>query len=60
MPQIKALTGHKSDTVVQGYIDRSKVQRDLVANAVSIQPKKRSATELDESHHETSKHCLAI
>lgn len=37
LPQIKVLTGHKSDTVVQGYIDRSKPMQKLVTSAVSLQ-----------------------
>jgi hypothetical protein len=36
LPQIKVLTGHKSDTVVQGYIDNSKVMKNLCSSAVSV------------------------
>jgi hypothetical protein len=35
LPQIKAVTGHKSDTVVQSYIDNSKRQKLAAALAVS-------------------------
>jgi len=34
--QMKALTGHKSDKVVQGYVDTSKVQLDKANEAVTI------------------------
>jgi hypothetical protein len=53
LPQIKAATGHKSDAVVQGYIDRSKHQQTLVAEAVSLEGnnniKKHPATSSSES-----------
>lgn len=35
VPQLKAYSGHKSDTVVQGYIATSKPQKLLAANALS-------------------------
>jgi hypothetical protein len=39
LAQMKTLTGHKSDTVIQGYIDKSDVMKNTVAGAVSIQQK---------------------
>jgi hypothetical protein len=39
LAQMKTLTGHKSDTVIQGYIDKSDVMKNTVATAVSIQKK---------------------
>jgi hypothetical protein len=35
-PQIKAMTGHKSDTVLDGYIATSKINRIIGANALSM------------------------
>jgi len=49
LPQIKTLTGHKSDSVAQQYIDRSNVQLDLVNEAVSMAGNKRSRDEVDSS-----------
>ncbi len=36
LPQIKTMTGHLSDTVVQGYIDKSTVMKELGATALSV------------------------
>jgi len=36
LPQIKSTTGHKSDTVVQGYIDNSMVQKRTSADALTV------------------------
>ena len=36
LPEIKQLTGHKSDRVVQGYIDKSILQKRKGANAMEI------------------------
>jgi len=36
LPQIKSTTGHKSDSVVQGYIDNSMVQKRTSADALSV------------------------
>jgi len=36
LPQIKAISGHKSDNVVQSYISKSDAQRTLAANALSL------------------------
>lgn len=34
--QIKAITNHKSDTVLQGYIDNSVVMKEIGASAISL------------------------
>jgi hypothetical protein len=44
LPQLKVLTGHKSDTVLQGYIDTSKVMKNLVSSAVSLEPAPQSSS----------------
>lgn len=44
LPQIKALTGHKSDTVVQGYIDRSAHMQNVTAQAVAISSSSSSSS----------------
>jgi len=49
LPQIKAVSGHKSDSVVQGYIDHSKLLRSTAANAVAVVGQKRSIEEVDET-----------
>lgn len=49
LPQIKAVSGHKSDSVVQGYIDHSKLSRSTAANAVAVVGQKRSIEEVDET-----------
>ena len=36
LPQMKVVTGHRSDTVLQGYIDRSKRMQTVGANAIAI------------------------
>eukprot|EP01036_Dinobryon_divergens_P022284 gene22284-30527_t len=36
LPQIKCMSGHKSDKVVQGYIDKSEVMKELGAVALSV------------------------
>lgn len=36
MPQVKALTGHRTDSAVAQYMDRSSVQLDLASEAVSV------------------------
>ena len=36
LPQIKAISGHKSDTVVQSYISKSDAMRTLAARALSL------------------------
>jgi len=41
LPQIKSTTGHKSDTVVQGYIDNSMVQKRISADALSVGKSKK-------------------
>mmetsp|Transcript_6725 Transcript_6725/g.6034 ORF Transcript_6725/g.6034 Transcript_6725/m.6034 type:complete len:92 (+) Transcript_6725:225-500(+) len=33
---MKHVTGHRSDTVVQGYIDKSNLTKEISANAISI------------------------
>lgn len=48
MQQIKALTGHRTDSAVAHYMDRSNVQRDLANEAVSVGLRgKRSAEEAE-------------
>jgi len=59
---MKALTGHKSDTVVQAYVEKSKVQLDRANEAVSIPPtnsqRKRELQEIsiEPSGRKKSKH----
>ena len=36
LPQIKAISGHKSDTVVQSYISKSDAMRTVAARALSL------------------------
>ena len=36
LTQIKGISGHKSDSVVQSYISKSHAQRALAANALSL------------------------
>ena len=43
LPQIKSTTGHKSDTVVQGYIDNSMVQKHTSADAISVSGLKKES-----------------
>jgi hypothetical protein len=44
LPQIKILSGHKSDTAVQGYIDRSVPMQNLVSSAVTVNPVQSTST----------------
>jgi hypothetical protein len=55
LPQIKAATGHKSDTVVQQYIDTSKVQKRTAASAVGV---KSSSSSSSLSHSSTRQRVL--
>jgi len=41
LPQIKSTTGHKSDSVVQGYIDNSIAQKRTSADAISVSRKRK-------------------
>lgn len=43
---MKAISGHKSDSVLQGYIDHSQLTRSTAANAVAV-GQKRSFEEMD-------------
>ena len=36
VPQIKLVTGHKSDTIVQGYIDQSSTMKQRTADILSL------------------------
>eukprot|EP01035_Chromulina_nebulosa_P019217 gene19217-25068_t len=38
IPQMKNVTGQHSDTVVQGYIHKSNLTKEISANAISIDP----------------------
>jgi len=52
LPQIKSTTGHKSDSVVQGYIDNSMVQKKTSADALSVSAgKKRKITDENRSQN---------
>lgn len=44
LPQIKSTTGHKSDSVVQGYIDKSIVQKYTSAEALSVSGNKKKSS----------------
>ena len=44
--EIKALSGHKSDTVVQGYIEKGPRMREKLGVAVTLSGNKRNITEI--------------
>jgi len=58
IPQMKQVTGHKSDTVVQGYIDRTELmkRKAAVALATSAQEPAVSTSEPSDVHL-TKSHC---
>jgi hypothetical protein len=65
LPEIKELTGHKSDRVCQGYIDRSVIQKRPGAdNAMQISseeaPNKRQHVASGRSSSSTSGHNITI
>ena len=39
LPQIKSVSGHKSDTVVQGYIDKSEHMQTITAETREVKPR---------------------
>ena len=50
LPQIKQITGHKSDRVIQGYIDKSTIQKRIGANVLRLEKKRpRSPSEDDQN-----------
>ena len=55
LPQIKAVTGHESDTVVQGYIEKSATELPKTAKSMAIETpqSKRLPTEESEVNEES-------
>ena len=55
LPQIKAVTGHESDTVVQGYIEKSATELLKTAKSMAIETpqSKRLPTEESEVNEES-------
>lgn len=49
LPEIKNVTGHKSDTAVQGYIDSSTRMKRKAAGALSVPSSAENASSADES-----------
>ena len=57
VPQIKRVTGHKSDTFVQGYIDQSLAFKRTASDALAVESSKRPR---DESSHQQPAQAINI
>ena len=47
--EIKALSGHRSDSVVQGYVEKGARMRDKISISVALAGNKRKRSENDGS-----------